>query len=157
MQQPTLEDAIALARLAHNGQKDKAGADYIEHPLRVASTLSGDDAKIVALLHDVLEDTAVTREHLQLSGYTPEIIAAIESLTKLPDEEGSDEGYEKFIHRAAQNPLAQKVKIADLKDNMDLSRIAQPTDKDYARLEKYQRALKVLEEYSDASNEPRIA
>jgi (p)ppGpp synthase/HD superfamily hydrolase len=145
MKHPTLEDTIALARKAHAGQKDKAEADYIEHPLRVASTLADDDAKIVALLHDVLEDTEVTREYLQRSGYSSAIIEAIEALTKLPNEEGSDAGYEKFIRRAAKNPLARQVKIADLKDKMDLSRIHNPTNEDYARIEKYERALVYLE------------
>src|SRR5690606_24185968 len=108
------------ARLAHAGQKDKAGADYIAHPLRVMQSftyegVADDDyerrrevnaLRIVALLHDVLEDTWVTREYLERSGYEPHVIAAIEALSKLPDEEGSDAGYERFIRRAAQNPLA---------------------------------------------------
>lgn len=163
-----VEDAEQLARLAHVGQTDKAGADYIEHPLRVANSFATQEVaandeeqdyanfdyerqheisnlQIIALLHDTIEDTWVTAEYLERSGYEPEVIAAIEALTKLPDEEGSDAGYEKFIRRAASNPLALRVKIADIKDNMDLSRIANPTDKDHARIAKYRKALKYLE------------
>jgi hypothetical protein len=153
---PDVSDAEQLARLAHAGQKDKADADYIEHPLRVASTLNGNDAKIVALLHDAVEDTFVTREFLERSGYEPHLIEAIEALTKQPDEEGSDEGYERFICRAAKNPLARQVKIADLKDNMDLSRISTQTKKDYARIEKYQRALAYLEALPQDASTPGV-
>jgi (p)ppGpp synthase/HD superfamily hydrolase len=145
MKPPTLEDAIALATRAHAGQKDKAGADYITHPLRVMAAVNGEDARIVAVLHDVIEDTFVTPQYLREAGYAEPVIAAIESLTKLPDEEDSDAGYARFIRRAAQNPLARVVKIADLRDNMDLSRIAAPTAKDHARLAKYERALQALQ------------
>jgi len=140
---PTLEEAIALAREAHEGQVDKAGAPYIEHPLRMMESVEGEDAKIVAVLHDTVEDTFVTLEYLREAGYSEHIIEAIEGVTKRDDEHG-DEGYEKFIARAAGNPLSRQVKIADLKDNMDLSRIAQPTEKDYKRVEKYQRAVDYL-------------
>jgi (p)ppGpp synthase/HD superfamily hydrolase len=156
---PDIKDAEQLARRAHVGQTDKAGAPYIEHPLRVmrSFTMNGvadddytrkseiSDLQIVALLHDTLEDTWVTADFLRRCGYPEHIITAIEALTKLPDEEGSDEGYMRFIARAAQNPLARLVKIADLKDNMNLERIAEPTEKDHARLERYQRAVSYLE------------
>jgi len=138
---PTLEDAIALATKAHAGQKDKADADYISHPLRVMESVESEDAKIVAVLHDAIEDTDVTPEMLRDLGYSDEIIAAIEGVTKRPEEENN---YESFILRATKNPLSRAVKIADLKDNMDLSRIARPTEKDFKRLEKYRRALQVL-------------
>lgn len=151
MKRPTLEDAIALARTAHEGQVDKAGEDYILHLLRVMERVNGNDAKIVAVLHDAIEDTDdtttinVTAEHLRKCGYPAHIIEALEAVTKRPDEEGSGEGYERFIQRAGEIPLSRQVKIADLRDNMDLSRIANPSAKDHNRVEKYQRALDSLE------------
>jgi len=144
---PTLEEAIALARQAHEGQVDKAGAPYIEHPLRMMESVEGEDAKIVAVLHDTVEDTFVTFDSLRDAGYPEHVIEAIEGVTKRDDEHG-DEGYEKFIARAALNPLSRQIKIADLQDNMDLSRIAEPTEKDYKRLQKYQRAINYLNHLS---------
>ena len=137
--QPTLQDAIALARQAHAGQVDKAGAPYIDHPLRMAASLDNEEARIVAVLHDVVEDTSVTLDDLRAAGYSAEIIAAVDGLTRREDE-----SYEEFIQRAAANPLARLVKIADLRDNMNLARIARPTQKDHQRLERYRQALQVL-------------
>jgi len=148
---PALQDAISLARRVHEGQTDKAGAPYFGHLERVMNRVNGADLKIIAVLHDSIEDTDdsmpinVTPEYLRATGYPAHIVAAIESLTKHADEEGSDEGYMRFIKRAAQNPLARAVKIADLQDNMDLSRIANVTDKDRQRLAKYERALAFLQ------------
>ncbi len=148
MSTPTLKDAIALAARAHDGQTDKAGAPYLSHVLRVMENAreAGDDedTQVIAVLHDTLEDTWVTREYLLDNGYSAPIVQAIEALSKLPDEEGTDEGYEKFIRRAAQNPIARTVKIADLKDNMDLSHIENPTDQAFKRRDKYPRALDSL-------------
>lgn len=141
---PTYEETVVFAKEAHAGQKDKAGADYFGHVERVAAQVSG-EAKIVALLHDTLEDTDCTPRVLLEKGYPQHIVDAVIALTKRPEEEGSDAGYESFIHRAAQNPLALGVKIADIRDNMDLSRIAHPSPKDYARIEKYRKALEFLE------------
>jgi (p)ppGpp synthase/HD superfamily hydrolase len=140
-----IEDAILLAAQAHRGQKDKAGAPYILHPLRVMFHLESDaDAatRIAAVLHDVIEDTPITAAQLRERGFADEAVEAIEFLTKLPEEE---DDYEAFIRRAAQNRIARRVKIADLKDNMDASRIRELTDKDHKRMEKYQRALQVLQ------------
>lgn len=145
MKTPTLQDAIDLATAAHAGQKDKAGDDYISHPLRLMNAVEGEVAKIVAVLHDAIEDTFVTSQTLREAGYGEQIIAAIEGVTKRPDEAGSDAGYENFVRRAAQNPLSKAVKIADLKDNLDMTRLPEITKKDEERKEKYERALKVLE------------
>jgi (p)ppGpp synthase/HD superfamily hydrolase len=148
---PTLEDAIALAKKAHDGQTDKAGAPYFGHLERVMNSVEGEDLKIIAVLHDSIEDTDettpinVTREYLQNADYPEHIIIAIEGVTKRPDEENSDAGYLRFVQRAGQNPLSRAVKMADLRDNMDLSRIGKPTEKDCQRIAKYQRALAVLE------------
>ncbi|MBV9469825.1 MAG: bifunctional (p)ppGpp synthetase/guanosine-3',5'-bis(diphosphate) 3'-pyrophosphohydrolase [Abitibacteriaceae bacterium] len=137
---PNLKDAIALATVAHRGQVDKAGAEYIEHPLRVMHSVQGEEVQIVAVLHDVIEDTPVTLEALRQAGYSPAIIEAVELLTRREQD-----SYEAFIERVANNPLVRQVKIADLQDNLRIERIAEPTQQDYQRLEKYRRALNVLQ------------
>lgn len=137
----TLERAIAIAAEAHTGQTDKAGAPYILHPLRVMLRQTTLAAQIVAALHDVVEDSAWTLAQLRAEGFTPEIIAAVDAMTRRADEE-----YEAFVLRAGSNPLARPVKLADLDDNLDQTRIAQPTAKDQARLEKYRNAKRLLGE-----------
>ncbi len=136
----TLDDAIALARRAHARQTDKAGADYIEHPLRVMANCSDDNAKIAGVLHDVVEDSNFTLDDLRQMNFAPQVIEAIALLTKSDDIE-----YSNYIAMIKQNAIAREVKIADLRDNMNLSRIAQPTEKDFKRLEKYRGALAILE------------
>ena len=138
----TLERAIAIAARAHEGQVDKAGAPYILHPLRMMLAVDTPDARMAAVLHDVVEDTDVTIEQMRAEGFPPEVLHAVEALTKRPEEE---DDYEAFIRRVAPNPLAREVKLADLRDNCDLSRIARLTEKDLARVEKYKRAIQYLE------------
>jgi (p)ppGpp synthase/HD superfamily hydrolase len=111
---PTLEDAIAFACQAHHGQVDKAGKPYILHSLRVMLRQETEAAQMVAVLHDVLEDTSVTLDGLRAAGFTPEICEAVDALTRRPGEP-----YDVMISRVAANPLARAVKIADLEDNMD--------------------------------------
>jgi soluble cytochrome b562 len=136
----TLERAIALAAEAHSGQLDKAGAAYITHPLRLMAKLSDPERQIVAVLHDVVEDTAVTFDDLHREGFAPEIITAIDALTKRAGETRLQ-----AAERAAADPIARDVKLADVTDNMDLSRIAQPSEKDFARLAEYARVKALLE------------
>src|SRR5215469_14471918 len=112
-----LERAIAIAVEAHKGQKDKSGAPYILHPLRVMGRVNSNVEKIVAILHDVVEDTKWTFDDLRREGFSESIIQSIDCVTK---REG--EAYEDFVKRSASNPLAKRVKIADLEDNMDLRR-----------------------------------
>ena len=131
----TLEDAIQLAVQAHRGQKDKAGAPYILHPLRVMLRMRSDVGRMVAVLHDVLEDTQHTLLDLQQAGYPQRVLEALDCLTRRENET-----YEEFIERVKANPLARKVKIADLEDNMDIRRISDPQEKDMERLKKYRRA-----------------
>jgi (p)ppGpp synthase/HD superfamily hydrolase len=138
---PTLEDAIALAALAHHGQKDKAGAPYILHPLRVMLKMNTDRERMVAVLHDVVEDTPYTLDALCRLGFPPEVVEAVDALTRREDQ---GETYEVFVLRAGCNPLARRVKIADLEDNMDLTRIADPQEKDHQRIERYRRAMAAL-------------
>jgi (p)ppGpp synthase/HD superfamily hydrolase len=136
---PTLEDAISLAAKAHRRRKDKAGAAYILHRLRVMLRMKTNDERIVALLHDVVEDTEYTVEDLRKAGYSQKILRSLDYLTKRDGEE-----YDQFIKRVKRNPLARKVKIADIEDNLDLARIERPKKRDFMRIEKYRRALSEL-------------
>lgn len=137
---PTLEHAIALAAQAHTGQVDKAGQPYILHPLRIMLACHDLDEKIVAVLHDVVEDTAISLQDLRTAGFAEHLIVAIDALTKQQGESRLD-----AAQRAKQNPIARKVKQADVTDNMVLSRISQPTAKDHARLTEYQQVLAILQ------------
>ena len=136
-----LKKAISLAEKAHQGQVDKGGHPYILHPKRVMEKCETTEEKIVAMLHDVMEDTDYTADDLRKEGFSEEIITALFCLTH---QEG--EGYMEYIERICENSLAVRVKYADLQDNMDLSRIPDPTEKDLARLEKYKLAKKRIEE-----------
>ncbi len=136
-----LNKALNIAYKAHLGQTDKAGAPYILHPVRVALRCQTEDEKIVALLHDVVEDTPITLEELKTQGFSDDVLAALKCLTKI---EGED--YQAFIQRVATNPLAVKVKIQDLKDNMDLSRLG---GKPHWKMETYKKALDYLEQHSN--------
>jgi len=135
----SLGKAIRIAAQAHEGQRDKAGAPYILHPLRVMMKMATEAEQITAVLHDVVEDTGWTMERLHQEGFHEEILAALDCLTRQNGEE-----YEKFIERVKLNPLAIKVKIADLEDNLDGSRLNGVTADDAKRLEKYQQALQML-------------
>jgi (p)ppGpp synthase/HD superfamily hydrolase len=138
---PTLEDAIALAAEAHRGQVDKSGQPYILHPLRVMLRCRTDPQRIAAVLHDVVEDTGRTFDDLRGLGYPAEILAALDCLTK---REG--EPYEAFVERAAADPIARVVKLADIEDNLDLRRLPGVSDKDVDRLARYVRAWRRLQE-----------
>jgi hypothetical protein len=140
-----LERAIALAAMAHAGQVDKAGSPYILHPLRMMLRLSRPEDRIVAVLHDVVEDTDWTLERLRGEGFSDEIVAAVDSVT---NREG--ESYDDFVLRAATNPIGRRVKLADLEDNSDLSRLGSTiTEKDRVRLEKYRKAIALLSAYGE--------
>lgn len=134
--------AFEIARAAHAKQVDKAGVDYINHPLTVAANVGENfSAIIVALLHDVVEDTGKTFDELRREvPLTDEEFAALKLLThdeKIP--------YLDYVKRIATNKLATKVKLADLRHNSDITRIKNPAAKDFERVEKYRRALKILE------------
>lgn len=131
----SLEDAIMLAVRAHLGQIDKAGQPYVLHPLRVMLRVDSFEERIVAVLHDVVEDSSVSLADLRDLGYSLQTIEAVECLTRRQNET-----YEEFITRAGKNPIARVVKLADLKDNMDITRLAEITDKDIERLRKYLKA-----------------
>ena len=122
--------AYAIALVAHKNQYDKVGVSYINHPLTVSNNLETEDEKIVGLLHDVVEDTAVTLDDLRLF-FDENIIEAINLLTHKEDD-----SYMDYLAKIKENKLAKAVKLADLRHNMDMSRFENPTDKDYERLEK---------------------
>lgn len=136
----TLQRAIEIATEAHEGQYDKAGKDYIGHPLRVMEMGKTEDEKIAGVLHDVIEDTDWTFEKLEAEGFSSEVIAALRCVTKMTE----NENYDDFIDRVKKNPLAVAVKINDLTDNMDIRRLPYLSDKDIKRLKKYLKAYKRL-------------
>ena len=135
----TIERAVAIAAEAHAGQTDKAGAPYLLHPLRLLLQATTDEERIVAVLHDVVEDSAWTLDRLRAEGFSPAVVDAIDSVTR---REG--ESYDAFVDRAARNPIGRQVKLLDLRDNSDLGRIVDPTDKDRIRVAKYRRAIERL-------------
>jgi guanosine-3',5'-bis(diphosphate) 3'-pyrophosphohydrolase len=139
----TLERAIQISAQGHAGQTDKAGQPYILHPIRVMLRMSTDDERIVAVLHDVVEDSDYSISDLAGEGFSVAILEAVEALTKGPGETRAE-----AAHRAARNPLARKVKLADNAENMDLTRIANPTAKDFSRIKEYEEVRQILLEAS---------
>lgn len=141
----TLNRAIVIAAEAHAGQVDKGGAPYILHPLRIMLAVHGTQAQIAAVLHDVVEDSGITLETLAAEGFDKDILDALEALTKRPGESRLD-----AARRAAAHPIARVVKLADNADNADLSRIPNPTIKDYQRLQEYEKVRAILLAGEDA-------
>ena len=136
---PTREKALELAAMHHAGQLDKAGEPYILHVLRVMHTVEGIKAKTVAAMHDLLEDTKVTEQDLRDAGFDAEIVDAVLALTKGPKETRIE-----AAKRAKINSLAREVKLADNADNMDLTRLVDPTEKDMLRMHEYVLVRKLL-------------
>ncbi len=113
----TIERAIEIAAASHAGVRDKQGQPYILHPLRVMMDVQGDLARIVAVLHDVVEDTPVTIENLGAAGFSAEVLAAVELVTH---REG--QAYSEYVIHCKANDAARQVKLADLRDNSNLNR-----------------------------------
>jgi len=134
-----LERAVDIAVDAHEGQTDKAGETYIRHPLRVMEAMDSETERVVAVLHDVLEDTEYTPEKIERK-FDEEVRKAVEALTK----ENGEDYLEEFIPRAAANDIARKVKRADIEDNMDLTRLSEVDDSVLENQAKYHRALQRL-------------
>jgi (p)ppGpp synthase/HD superfamily hydrolase len=135
----TIERAAAIAEQAHADQVDKGGAPYITHPTPVALAVEGDEAKMVALLHDVVEDSEWTLNQLRDEGFSEAVVEAVDALTHKGREDYFD-----AVRRAKANPLARIVKLADLADNSDRTRLGAITEHDERRLEKYARARDML-------------
>ena len=135
-----LENAIRIAAEAHKDQKDRYGAPYLGHVTRVMNAGKTDDERIIGVLHDIVEDTDWTFEQLEQEGFSKLVVEAVRCLSKTSDEED----YDHFIERIKTNPLAIKVKLYDLTDNMDIRRMNEVKDKDVERLNKYLKAYKML-------------
>ena len=142
-----LQRAIEIAVEAHRSQSDKAGAPYILHPLRVMMSVETEEERIVAVLHDVVEDgPGWTFERLEEEGFPSLVIDALRLVTKRPEDQGDDEeSYLRFVLRTLTNPMARRVKIADIRDNLNATRLKDLTEKDRLRMNRYLAALRVLE------------
>ena len=138
-EQSIVDLALSIARKAHEGQLDKAGVDYIEHPIYVASRVDTEEEKAVALLHDVIEDSPVSAEELLQAGLPETVVTAVQVLTKEKEQD-----YQTYLETVKKNPLARVVKLADLKHNSNLSRLSSITEKDRERLKKYKKAIDFL-------------
>ena len=139
-----LEKALFIAMTKHKDKVDKGGNPYILHPLRLMLKMDTPDEMITALLHDSIEDSDLTIEELKNDGFPDTILTAVEFVTKRIGESYAD-----FINRVKENPLALKVKIYDLEDNMDIKRISLLKDKDIERLKKYRKYWEELKHFSN--------
>ena len=135
--------ALDLAQYYHKGQVDKGGEDYIKHPLILSHRAKGENEKIVAILHDIIEDSECTKEILLKKGISPEIVDAVDAITQRKNE-----NRRAYLSRVKKNPLAKNVKLLDLEHNSDISRIKNPTYKDYLRIERYHAEMFYLQEKS---------
>lgn len=144
--------ALIIAEKAHEGQKDKAGKNYFGHPLRVSDRFYKEEERCVAMLHDVVEDTDVTLEQLREEGFGDVVIEAIDAITRREGEE-----YGQFIERVKENPIALRVKIEDLKDNLNVLRLPVLQEEDLCRIVKYHKALRYLEQFVPRKEEPDLS
>jgi len=139
---PLINKALSVAYDAHHGQTDKSGVPYIYHPAFLASQMDTEDEIITALLHDVVEDTPVTLEDLEREGFPRAVLDALRLLTHTDGSEYMD-----YVRRIKTNPLASKIKLADLRHNGDTTRNANLTPEETARYrKKYVEAIRLLEE-----------
>ena len=136
---PLTKKALRLCFEAHKEQKDKSGLPYVHHPLHLAEQMADEVTTIVALLHDVIEDTDLSLTDLEKEGFPPEVLDAIALMTH---DDGSD--YMAYVARIKRNPIARAVKLADLTHNSDTTRLDVVTEKDLERVKKYQAAIELL-------------
>lgn len=137
---PMTKKAMKLCYTAHRDQVDKSGVPYVFHPIHLAEQMEDEDTTIVALLHDVVEDTPVTFADLAEMGFSRQVIEAIQAMTH---PEGVP--YMEYVAGIRNNPIARRVKLADLRHNSDLRRLDQPDETALARVEKYRAAIELLE------------
>ena len=137
---PLVKRAMRLCFEAHRDAVDKSGIPYVFHPAHVAEQMDSEAATCVALLHDVIEDTPLTADDIRAAGMSEEVVEALLLMTHDPSVDYMD-----YVAALAANPLARQVKMADLRHNMDTTRLEAVTEKDLARRAKYERALALLE------------
>lgn len=137
-----LEKAITLALRAHSGQVDRLGHPYVLHPLHLMLQMDTDVERMVAVLHDVVEDTEITLADLEEAGFPPQVLEAVQLLTHNKEQSS----YQEYVRALKANPIARKVKLADLQHNMDIRRLDRVRQKDLDRLERYHRAWQALSE-----------
>lgn len=133
------DKALNIATRAHKGQIDKAGTNYVEHPIYVASLVSGEEERATALLHDVIEDTTYTEVELLNMEIPQSVVEAVSTLTR-----EQNIPYKVYLDRVKKNELARVVKLADLQHNSDLSRLKKITENDLKRQKKYKKAIEYL-------------
>ena len=131
--------ALLLSFEAHKDQVDKSGMPYVYHPFHLAESMTDEYTTVVALLHDVVEDTDYTLSDLRAMGYPDEVIEALSYMTH-----DDATPYMEYVAKIAQNPIARAVKIADLRHNSDLTRLDSPDEAAYKRVLKYKEALRLL-------------
>jgi (p)ppGpp synthase/HD superfamily hydrolase len=136
-----IETSLQIALRAYAGKTDKAGREYILHPLRVMAKMETDFERATALLHDVIEDSEITAEQLLAEGVPAQVVEAVQYLTRKQNEDYMD-----FVARAKKNKIAAKVKIADIEDNIDVLRLTSLDEHDLARIRKYHAAWRFLKE-----------
>ena len=137
---PKTKEALKLCFAAHKDQQDKSGMPYVFHPFHLAEQMQTEETTIVALLHDVVEDTEYTLEDLTAMGFGPAVIEALKLLTH-----SEEVPYMDYVRAIRDNPIAKAVKLADLRHNSDLSRLDTVDEKALERREKYLKALALLE------------
>lgn len=135
-----LAKAIDIASSAHLGQTDRSGKPYILHPLRIMFNMTSEDAKIAAVLHDVVEDTDWTLDQLAEAGFSSTVVSTVDLLTHDDETEYFD-----YVKRLSVSAIAIEVKLGDLTDNMNILRLDKLGDKDLERLQRYHRAYAFLE------------
>ena len=134
------KEALKLCFAAHKEQKDKSGLPYIHHPLHLAEQMPDEDTTVVALLHDVVEDSSYTLQDLRDRGFSPRVVEAVALMTHDPHIDYMD-----YVAKIKGNPIARVVKLADLRHNSDLTRLDTVDEKALARVEKYKKAIAFLE------------
>ena len=138
---PMTKKALKLCFEVHKNQTDKSGMPYVFHPFHLAEQMQDEESTVVALLHDVIEDSDQTVDDLRRMGFGETVLSAIALMTHDPDVPYMD-----YVAKIKEDPIARAVKLADLKHNSDASRLDLVTPRDEARLEKYKKAIALLED-----------
>ncbi len=140
MSMSLVERAVRRALEAHAGQKEENGRPYLLHPLRLMLRMDSEVEMAAAVLHDVVEDTATTLDDLRAEGFPEKVLAAVALLT----HDKKNESYRRYVQRIASDPLARKIKLADLEDNLNPLRLARLGARETQRLKRYFEAHRLL-------------